>query len=150
MEIISNNIVSIYFGINLFCAGYYFSDNFKHYNSLTEKIYYIFITICTGLIGCIYIPLAIIYGTFVWILKYLDDILLFRFWFFYFFTKRYHEMTEFQLNLKNRIIKNHSKSNSIRHRHERYAMKLINKKNNFIYDLCECDTNTICENCQNK
>src|SRR5574343_986347 len=133
MELIKDNILSIYFGINLFCAGYYFADNFRYHHELIEKIYHIFITICTCLIACIYIPLAIIYRTFLAILTHLDYIFLFRFWFFYYFTNRFYGMTEYQLNLKNRIIKNHSKTNSIRHRLERYAMKLINERNNFTY-----------------
>lgn len=121
----------IYLAINLFIAGYNFSEiedvsTDKHLLFVIGKT---LLLIAAGVI--IYIVM------FIWIAMesiwdYIESTFQITFWFRYHFTDSVSKLTDDQLRLINIRAKDETKK-TVKARIWRYAVKLINKKRNYIF-----------------
>jgi len=101
-------LISIYFCINSFILG----TTYKEYTIIGKLIILVF--------GLPIYSLVFIEGFWYWQNKYTHI----NFWFHYFFTKKIDNYSIEKLESVNKIF--------IRNHYERFLVKLINKRNNFI------------------
>ncbi len=125
-------ILKIYFGINLFFAGYYLAEQFKWQNTPLEKTKCISWCILTMFFGVPYITLSVIWVFVIFVFTKIDGIFQIVFWFHFYFTKNYNNLEKSALRNIN-LISSKKSSKTIKGRIYKYCTGLINKKNNYVY-----------------
>ncbi len=133
-----DTIIKIYFLSNTFLAGYYFEKQYEYADTLKEKsICYVWV-FATWLFGLFIVLFTIIYGLMVeYLFKKLDRIFQIRFLFHYYFTKEWHNVDEGTLYRINKVSLNIRNKNTLKDRIYRYGVKLINKRNSYVYKEME-------------
>lgn len=123
--------LEIYFGINLFLAGYCYAKDVRWATDRAEMLVAWLSFVGLFLFGAVFFPLLFILVTLKWVFDKIDGVFQLRFFWMFYFTKEYYNMEENQLALVNRISVNKRNGNSIKDRIYRYGTKLMNKRNNF-------------------
>lgn len=126
------NLIHIYFAINLFFSGYYLGKEYSWCGNEQEKIYCILYTLMIILFACIYIPIVFIITIIISLLNYINDTFQISFWFHFYFTKSFDNIEKNQLELLNNHVLKKQKNNT-KDKVYRYCVSLINKKNNYIH-----------------
>jgi hypothetical protein len=121
----------IYFGINAFTAGYFLSYYHEHpnYSKIYKFVLYaaaIFILLW----GCLILFGYFLYNTFVYIREFFQICFFFNFY----FTKKYTNLSEEKLGGMNKVIIEFNNTNTMRDKIIRYCMSLVNKRNGYIHN----------------
>jgi hypothetical protein len=125
-------ILIIYAWINAFICGFNFARQYNNSDTLKEKISAYIWAVLTMFFGVIMVVAIFIYALFAWLFGKLDGVFQFRFLFHYFVLNRWYNVEEGTLIRINQHSINKNK-NTLKHRIYRYSVKLINKRNNYIY-----------------
>lgn len=125
------NYFQIYLAINIFLAGYHFGTLWEDDIYLKEKIRTILLSSFMLCFGVIFYSMILVYHLMAILLIRIDNVLQIRFWFCYLFTKRYHSLSRFTLQLMN------SRAIQSKRKVFKYAVRLLNKRNNYIYASTE-------------
>ncbi len=126
--------ITIFISINMFFAGYYLSDNYKWADTKIDKISCILWCVGTMFCGCIYILLCTIYALCSLIYNKINEHIQVYFFVTFLFTKRWHNLEKHRLQKINRISINVRNTQNIKDRIYRYCIRLINKRNNYVYN----------------
>ncbi len=120
-EIIITIAAVIYFGINIFFAGMYYEDEGFAFTTKREKIILIFIV---SLLIFLYLLIAIT----LFLKDFLEKLftkLELRFWWSFFFTKKFRNMT---LKEKEDLEKHRRKPTSLRNRYRNWCIDVCLKR----------------------
>lgn len=124
--------LKIYFGANLFFAGYYLANKYRWKRNLNEKIICIIWCILTIFFGIPYIILCFVWAIISVLFGKLDMLFQLRFFAEYFFTNRWENLDKSKLERLNKVSNN--KDNlKFRNIVFKFCVRLANRKNNYVY-----------------
>lgn len=130
-----DTILRTYFLSNFFIAGYYFAKQYYSNDELADKIksyLWAVVTCCFGLIIAISV---LLYACVAHLLEKLDGVFQLRFLLHYFVLNKWHNTETETLQRINHICTTAKTKNTIKDRIYRYSVGLINKRNNYTYQV---------------
>jgi hypothetical protein len=126
-------LLKIYFAINFFIAGYYYSENVNWATKKSEILKAYLLAIGSVLFGIAIIGFAFLFGLLKKLWDYFNGLFQIAFWINFYLLKKYNNCQKDILNRLNLIATTKKTSNSLRDRLYRKGVKLINERNQFTY-----------------
>ena len=130
---ITEQLIKIYFSINIFISGYFFGDSNKQVDNNKKRFYLILFCIALMFFGLPLIILSFIHIGLIELYNMLNSIFQISFFFSFYFTKKWNNLENRQLNNINKIS-NLKDANSLKNKIYKYCTTLINKRNNYVYN----------------
>jgi len=128
-------IINVYLIVNAFIAGLSWP---RKTNSTREYFSAWFFSALMLLFGLPYLALVVAYMGVKYVFKeWINGTLQLQFFFDFYFTKRWSNLSEKELHGMDRITLRHRYTNSIRHRIYRHCIGMINHRHNYTYQAPE-------------
>lgn len=122
--------ILLYFCINCFITGYYTCDVFKYGNKNRGTTFKIFQLLLSLLFGALFAA-SIGTGLILKVICYrIDGFLQLSFFYYYFFTKKWQDLTVKELEFVKKALSKRT-TNSIKNRIYKYCANLVFKRNNY-------------------
>jgi len=124
-------ILEIYFGLNLFVAGYVYYNESESFNDIKRIVYITIVMLAFGFIMFLIVKASEII---VNIFKYLDTNIQLSFWFLFYLTKTFNNLPEHELRRLSHKSYLKKDSKKLKDKIFNKATEMIKKRNKYIYN----------------